>query len=226
VTRLRTDAAPRKRSYDRLCPLSLALDQIGDRWTLHVALALMSGPKRYTELKRHLSGAGANVLSDRLRQLSNDKLVGRSTGDTPGSETTYHLTARGFELAPVISSLAVWGLALLVPAPGADIEPVEFDQTWTPNTGSGSREETYRWRVDDVEFDLISKGSKLTRDKAKTRRPEVTFQTRFTVLADIVRGQVTVQDALERGDVLLEGTQAAIRRMFAIVGFPLARLGF
>jgi DNA-binding HxlR family transcriptional regulator len=205
--------------------LSLALDQVGDRWTLHVVLALMRGPMRYTELRRHISGAGANVLSDRLRQLSNAKLVGRSTGDAPGSETTYHLTARGLELAPVISSLAVWGLALLVPLTRADMEPVEFDQTWTVGAGFVSSA-SYRWRVDDVEFDLVTRGSKLIRKRPTARRPEVTFQTSFAVLADVVRGRVTVQDAIDRGEVLLQGTQKAIRRMFAFVGFPLARLGF
>src|SRR5258708_6873778 len=38
-----TGAAPlNKRAYDRFCPLSLALDQVGDRWTLHIVYALLS----------------------------------------------------------------------------------------------------------------------------------------------------------------------------------------
>src|SRR5215475_5726634 len=95
-----------RRVYDRFCPLSLALDQVGERWTLHIIMSLMNGPKRYSELKRYLAGAGTNILSDRLRQLAGSGIVSRSTGNAPGSDTTYHLTERGAALAPVIGALA------------------------------------------------------------------------------------------------------------------------
>ena len=109
--------AARTRRYNRFCPLSLTLDQVGERWTLHIILALMSGPKRYSELKRMLAGAGANILSERLRQLSANDLVGRTTGNVPGSDTTYHLTERGRDLGPVVGSLMTYGLYLLMPPP-------------------------------------------------------------------------------------------------------------
>ena len=105
--------SPARRAYDRFCPLSLALDQVGDRWTLHILMALLGGPKRYTELKKLLTGAGTNILSDRLRGLAANGLVSRTTGNAPGSETRYQLTERGARLGPVIGGLATWGLALL-----------------------------------------------------------------------------------------------------------------
>jgi len=77
---------PARRTYDRFCPLSLALDQVGDRWTLHILMALLGGPKRYTELKQLLTGAGTNILSDRLRGLAANGLVSRTTGNAPGSD--------------------------------------------------------------------------------------------------------------------------------------------
>jgi DNA-binding HxlR family transcriptional regulator len=72
-----------RRSYERFCPLSLALDQVGERWTLHIILALMSGPKRYTQLKTFLAGSGQNILSERLRLLAANGIVARSAGDSP-----------------------------------------------------------------------------------------------------------------------------------------------
>jgi len=93
---------PARRNYDRFCPLSLALDQVGDRWTLHILMALLGGPKRYTELKKLLTGAGTNILSDRLHGLAANGLVSRTTGNAPGSETRYQLTERGAQLGPVI----------------------------------------------------------------------------------------------------------------------------
>src|SRR5258708_38907702 len=95
-----------RRAYNRFCPLSLALDDVGDRWTLHVVYALLSGPKRYADLKLFLDGAGSNVLGDRLRRLAHAHGVGRRTGDRPGSATTYYLTHRGLAPAPASQSLA------------------------------------------------------------------------------------------------------------------------
>jgi hypothetical protein len=37
---------------------------------------------------------------------------------------------------------------------------------------------------------------------------------------------MTVAEAVERREVQLKGSKAAIERMFTVVGFPLARLGF
>src|SRR5262249_12005524 len=87
-----------RRAYHRFCPLSMALEQVGDRWTLHIVYALLNGPKRYADLQAFLRGAGSNVLADRLRRLAESGIIGRSAGATPGSDTTYHLTERGREL--------------------------------------------------------------------------------------------------------------------------------
>ena len=68
-----------------------------------------SGPHEWTETllgaEASAAGAGANILSERLRQLSASDLVGRTTGNFPGSDTTYHLTDRGRDLGPVVGSL-------------------------------------------------------------------------------------------------------------------------
>src|SRR5215813_508147 len=123
-----------RRVYNRFCPLSLALEDVGDRWTLHIVFALLSGPKRYAELKLFLDGAGSNVLGDRLRRLADARVVGRQTGDRPGSDVTYHLTERGYALAPVIKALVDWGLPALTvsgTAIDASADREVFDQTWT-----------------------------------------------------------------------------------------------
>lgn len=59
-----------RRVYHRFCPLSMALEDVGDRWTLHIVYALLDGPKRYADLHAFLYGAGSNVLGDRLKRLS------------------------------------------------------------------------------------------------------------------------------------------------------------
>src|SRR5215472_10824422 len=134
-----------RRAYNRFCPLSLALDQVGDRWALHIVYHLLSGPKRYSELWAYLAGAGKTTLSDRLRSLSENKIISRIAGPAPGSEICYQLTERGLQLAPVVAALNTWGLDILIGgAPGgADDDEVTFDQEWTIGDPGILPSETY-----------------------------------------------------------------------------------
>jgi len=219
---------PARRTYDRFCPLSLALDQVGDRWTLHILMALLGGPKRYTELKKLLTGAGTNILSDRLRGLTANGLVSRTTGNAPGSETRYRLTERGAQLGPVIGALATWGLALLTgTAPGYDEKEQQvFDRTWTLDAATKALYESYQWSIDGIAFELAVRGDKIIRTPGRTPgRPAVTLTASNATLASLVTGEQSVAEAIEHGHITLKGSKTAIRRMFHVIGFPLVRLG-
>jgi len=220
--------SPARRAYDRFCPLSLALDQVGDRWTLHILMALLGGPKRYTELKQLLTGAGTNILSDRLRGLAVNGLVSRTTGNAPGSETRYQLTERGARLGPVIGGLATWGLELLTgTAPGSDEkEQRVFDRTWTLDAATEALRESYQWSIDGVDFELAVRGDKIIRTPGRLAHPAVTLTASNSALSDLVTGRQTVAEALRHGHIKLMGSKTAIRRMFNVAGFPLVRLGF
>jgi DNA-binding HxlR family transcriptional regulator/putative sterol carrier protein len=220
--------SPARRTYDRFCPLSLTLDQIGDRWTLHILMALLGGPKRYTELKQLPTGAGTNILSDRLRGLAANGLVSRTTGNAPGSETRYRLTERGARLGPVIGGMATWGLELLTgTAPGGDEnEQRVFDRTWTLDAAAEALHESYQWSIDGVDFELTVRGDKIIRTPGRADRPAVTLTASNPALADLVTGRQTVADAIEHGRIKLKGPKTAMRRMFNVIGFPLVRLGF
>jgi DNA-binding HxlR family transcriptional regulator len=219
---------PMRRNYDRFCPLSLALDQVGDRWTLHILMALLGGPRRYSELKQLVSGAGTNILSDRLRALAANGLVTRTTGNAPGSETRYQLTERGAQLGPIIGGLAIWGLELLTgTATGAqETEQRVFDRSWTIEAATEQLQETYQWSIDAVDFELAVRDEKLVRTPGRATHPAVTLTASRAALADIVTGRASVAEMIQDRRIRLKGSKAAIRRMFAVVGFPLARLGF
>jgi DNA-binding HxlR family transcriptional regulator len=219
---------PARRTYDRFCPLSLALDQVGDRWTLHILMALLGGPKRYTELKQLLTGAGTNILSDRLRGLAANGLVSRTTGNAPGSETRYQLTERGAQLAPVIGGLATWGLALLTgTAPGPhEKEQRVFDRTWTLDAATEALHETYQWNIDGIDLELAVHGDKIIRTPGRAAHPTVTLTATNATIASLVTGRQSVAEAIEHGHITLKGSKTAIRRMFDVTGFPLVRLGF
>jgi DNA-binding HxlR family transcriptional regulator len=208
-----------RRVYNRFCPLSLALEDVGDRWTLHIVYALLSGPKRYADLKLFLNGAGSNVLGDRLRRLADARVVGRQTGDRPGSDTTYHLTERGHGLAPVIKALVDWGLPELTNSKATqDV----FDQTWIVSDPSLIRDETYQWTVDGVETALVVSGRSLVRTPGAARSPAATMVTSTRVLSAIAEGELSGAQAIASGELVLTGTPEAIQRMFTVTGLPVA----
>jgi DNA-binding HxlR family transcriptional regulator len=212
-----------RRVYNRFCPLSLALEDVGDRWTLHVVYALLSGPKRYADLKRFLDGAGSNVLGDRLRRLADARVVGRRTGDRPGSDTTYYLTERGLALGPTIQALAQWGLPTLTLSDGSSdgLQRQEvFDQAWAVADPRQIADETYQWTIDGVEIELVVGGHKLVRTRGPARNPVATMVTTTAVLGALAAGQTTVARAVESGTLVLEGSPEAIRRMFIVTALP------
>ena len=214
-----------RRVYNRFCPLSLALEDIGDRWTLHIVYALLSGPKRYAELKLFLDGAGSNVLGDRLRRLADARVVGRQTGDRPGSDITYHLTERGRGLAPVIKALVDWGLPALThpdTAVGGGLDQEVFDQTWAIADANLIRDETYQWTIDGMECELVVSGRSLVRTPGPARAPAAAMITTTEVLSALAAGALSVHQAVASGELVLTGAKEAIQRMFIVTGLPVA----
>ena len=66
-----------RRSYDQYCPLSRALDVIGERWSALIVRELLAGPRRYTDLHADLPGVSTDVLAARLKEMERDGLVAR-----------------------------------------------------------------------------------------------------------------------------------------------------
>jgi DNA-binding HxlR family transcriptional regulator len=90
-------------------PLGEALARVGDRWTLLVVEALLSGPRPFNDLLSQIPGIAASTLSDRLKRLERDRLlVARPYSQRP-PRATYQLTAEGTELAGALRLLAQWG---------------------------------------------------------------------------------------------------------------------
>jgi len=102
-----------QRRYRQFCPLAKALDVLGERWTLLIVRELMSGPKRYTDLREGLPGLATDLLATRLRELQETGVIDRREVPPPTPATVYELTARGQALKPVIRELARWGRPLL-----------------------------------------------------------------------------------------------------------------
>ena len=90
-------------------PLADALARVGDRWTLLVVAALLDGPLRFNELQAQLEGIAPNVLSARLKALSEQALVVTQAYSERPPRFVYELSESGRELAGALRLLADWG---------------------------------------------------------------------------------------------------------------------
>ncbi len=96
-------------STEPMSPLELALERVGDRWSLLLVDALLDGPRRFNELQEGVGGIAPNILTDRLRRLEREGvLVARPYSDRP-PRVEYALTAAGLDLAGALRLLADWG---------------------------------------------------------------------------------------------------------------------
>jgi DNA-binding HxlR family transcriptional regulator len=92
------------------CPVSLALETFGDRWSLLIIRDLMvRGFRTFTEFQESGEGIATNMLADRLHRLEATAIITREVEETDGRRVNYRLTQKGIDLAPVLLELLIWG---------------------------------------------------------------------------------------------------------------------
>jgi DNA-binding HxlR family transcriptional regulator len=93
------------------CPINLATEVLGDKWSLIVLRDMMFGDKRYYRELLHGSqeGIASNILADRLQRMVTNRLVSRSPDPTHKQKIRYSLTEPAIQLVPIMAHLGAWG---------------------------------------------------------------------------------------------------------------------
>jgi DNA-binding HxlR family transcriptional regulator len=91
------------------CPVEAALDVIGNKWKGIILFHLMSGTKRFNELKRLMPGVTQRVLTLQLRNLESDNVVNRKIYPQVPPKVEYSLSTLGESLEPILMALRDWG---------------------------------------------------------------------------------------------------------------------
>ncbi len=99
-----------RRWYDDACGTSLALEFVGERWSLLIIRELLLGTRRFGEIRSGLRGLSANVLTQRLQSLEASGIVVRETLPPPANVQVYGLTPWGYEAEPIVMALGRWAL--------------------------------------------------------------------------------------------------------------------
>jgi DNA-binding HxlR family transcriptional regulator len=95
-------------TYGQYCPIAMATEILGDRWTLLIVRDLLTGVRHFNDLERGLPGISRGLLSSRLRRLEVSGVIEKHSHGK-GRKTDYTLTQAGEELHEVINSLLIWG---------------------------------------------------------------------------------------------------------------------
>jgi len=105
--------------YAQFCPLTRAVEILGERWTILILRELFVGPKRFSDLKSALNGVSPSVLTDRLAKLEERGIARRRELPPPAASVVYELDEAGRALRPLLVELMRWGVRFLG-APGPD----------------------------------------------------------------------------------------------------------
>jgi DNA-binding HxlR family transcriptional regulator len=96
------------RTYGQFCSVSMALEVLGERWTLLIIRELIAGSHRFSDLLRGVPLMSRTLLSQRLKTLEESGIVERRPGEAGGT-AEYHLTEAGRDLEPIVMGIGVWG---------------------------------------------------------------------------------------------------------------------
>jgi DNA-binding HxlR family transcriptional regulator len=91
------------------CPISSALDVLGDKWSLLIIRDLIVHRTRtfsqFLDSPEHIS---TNILTSRLKLLTRLNLIERTDPYASARNNAYGLTESGAALRPIIEALADW----------------------------------------------------------------------------------------------------------------------
>ena len=217
-------------SYGHFCLAARTLERVGDRWSLLIVRDLLTGPRRFSDLRRLLTTVTPKWLTIRLRQLEADGIVTRD--QQPGRrEVWYELTEKGRELAPVLESLVAWGLKHERQALAAD-EAAHAEHLMSgivvalnERARGSSRSRTWRFEFVDPErsFDLMFDGTRWSLD-GSGRSPDVVVNTTARALAELVTTPPTKRRLPSR-EIRLEGEPDRVAELVGTLGPRAARSG-
>lgn len=91
------------------CPVETTLMLIGDKWKVLILRDLMSGTKRFGELKKSVSRISQKVLTTNLRDMEENGLLSREVFPEVPPRVEYTLTELGRSMSLILDAMARWG---------------------------------------------------------------------------------------------------------------------
>ena len=211
-----------RRWYDDACGTALAMELVGERWSLLIVRELMFGPRRFGELKGGLPGISANVLTQRLTGLEQAGIVERAKLPPPASVQVYRLTAWGYEAEEPIRVLGRWAVRSPLHDPTLPLSPASLMlsfRTMIDRSRSGDIPMTVGFRLGNDRFvsRIDAAGIAIRRDDPTG---DLVIESDPMTLATVVYGGEPIAEAEAKGALTLGGNRALADRFVTLFPLP------
>jgi DNA-binding HxlR family transcriptional regulator len=191
----------------------MALDIIGERWTLLIVRELMEGPKRFTDLVDGLPGIGTNLLSKRLKEMESYDLIAHRHLPPPAASAVYELTAVGRSLEPVVAAIGQWGATVIL-SQRVSSETKYFRAGWATlamrymyNEELASQlSGTYEIKVDDEVMHVIVKDGKIDPRFGQAESPVFRVSMNLDTYKSLLLSTTPVEELIEKNKITIEGS--------------------
>jgi DNA-binding HxlR family transcriptional regulator len=193
-----------KRRYEDACGLAHALDLIGERWAMLVLRELAYGPRRFSGLKRDLTGISANVLTQRLNELEARGLVRKAKLPPPASVQVYEATDWGLEAIPMIANLGRWAARSPLHDPTLPMSHVSLLMSLQtlicPDRAEGFKA-CVGFRLGDADYAATVRDGRLDVERREPVGCAVTFTGTPTAIAGVIHGGAPFETIEVEGDL-------------------------
>ncbi len=93
------------------CPISSTLDLVGDKWSFLIIRDIaFLGKKTFGELSAAHEKIASNILSNRLKFLTDMGILNKGKMEGNKKTNIYTLTDKGLDLVPVMAEYIIWGV--------------------------------------------------------------------------------------------------------------------
>ena len=212
-----------KRWYDDACGTALAMELVGERWSLLIVRELMFGPRRFGELRKALTGISANVLTQRLEGLETAGILTREKLPPPASVQVYALTPWGYRSEVAIQELGRWAVQsprhdTTLPFSAASLM-LSF-RTMIDRSRSGDVNRTIGFQLGDEGFVARVDAEGITIHRGDPAEADSLFISDPATMASIVYGGRPIEDAESAGMLAVAGDRALATGFVTLFPLP------
>jgi DNA-binding HxlR family transcriptional regulator len=203
------------RSYGQFCGLARALELVGERWALLIVRDLLVGPRRFTDLREGLPRIPTNVLSERLKQLEQARVVRRRVLPRPAAYVVYELTEYGSQLDDVVRRLGLWGAQCLgTPRDGeivtSDSLIIALRSTFVPEAAKNTRV-SFELRVGPIVVHARVTDGNVEAGAGSLPDADLVIET-GPAIKDLMTGELSPAEAIDGGIVRVHGDARLLAR--------------
>lgn len=207
--------------YDQGCPIAVALDVIGDRWTMLLLRDLAHAPLRFGDLQVINPKLSPNLLTKRLRQLEQAGLLRRRLLPPPAASTVYELDPATREaLLPVLNALGRFGAHLFEGAPVGPtselLAQMGRNARWVLAKGVDFTA-TFRMKLGPHDFGLLVSPSRIDTTPEPPAEPDATIAAAPPTLVRLFNAGISIDDAESCGALHISGDRRRARQLLGLL---------